>query len=72
MKTSGYWNGEISAEIREQYGISIDTSTETAGIWVRAERLRTPEDLMTAVEIGTALRSALNDQANHTAEGLAN
>jgi hypothetical protein len=62
MKTSvapGYWNGEICAEIREQFGISIDRSTEPAGIWIRAEMLRTSEDLLTAIEIGNALKSRL-------------
>ena len=60
----GYWNGEISAEIREQYGISIDRSTEPAEICIRAEGIRTPEDLVTAVEVGNALKRLLSDQAN--------
>lgn len=53
------WNGEISAEIREQYGILIDRREEPAVVWIHAERLRTPEDFMTAVEIGNALKSRL-------------
>jgi hypothetical protein len=73
MEATARWNGEVSAEIREQYGISIDMSTESAGIWIRAEILRTPEDLLTALEIGNALKIRLvADETNLRVGNLTN
>lgn len=62
-EATSYWNGEVSAEIRERYGIFIDRREEPAAVWIHAEILRTTEDLMTAAEIANTLKSLLSDQA---------
>jgi len=59
-----HWNGEISADIREQYGIVIDRREEPAGVWIRAEVLRTTEDFLTAAEIANTFKSLLTEQAS--------
>ena len=63
------WNGEISAEIRERYGLVIDRTEEPARVWIHAEVLRTTEDFLTAAEIANALKALLVDQANRRVSG---